>query len=238
MDEQKYDVALPLIMRGGRLNDLNPFEQLINLAREVEELDENTVKFLLSRGKNGADKVEFKMLLQIIDVAAKSCHFLTKNINISYRDPQNNTPMHIGVKMNSLHVVKASIEKANVNECGWLVNEKNKDGNTPLHLTKDLEDVEIARFLLENGAALEAKNRNENTPLHLATLSNNLHIVQLLIEYGADIEALNESENTPLHLAIEMNYFEIFEVLVANEANIKKSRKRDGNTPLWYTQNE
>ena len=140
--------------------------------------------------------------------------------------------------MNSLHVVKASIEKANVNECAWLVNETNKDGNTPLHLTKDSENVEIARFLLENGAALEAKNRNENTPLHLATLSNNLHIVQLLIEYGADIEALNESENTPLHLAIEMNYFEIFEVLVANEANIKKSRKRDGNTPLWYTQNE
>ena len=75
MDEQKYDVALPLIMRGGRLNNVNPLEQLINLAREVDELDENTVEFLVSRGTNNADKVEFKMLLQIMDLAAKSCHF-------------------------------------------------------------------------------------------------------------------------------------------------------------------
>ena len=232
IDEKKYDIAVSLLMRGGRLNDVNPFDQLINLAKEVDMLDENVVKVLESRGTNNVEKVEFKRLLNILNLASKSDDSeTTKNImsfikenDLSYRDQEKNTPLHIGVTMNSFHIIKASIERVNVNAI-------NQDGNTPLHLTKDSEDIEIAKFLLENGAVLEATNTNEDTPLHLATMSNNFGIVRLLIENGGDVEATNKGGKTPLTLAIEMNYFEIFDLLVANKANIM-SKNQDGNTPL------
>jgi ankyrin repeat protein len=93
-------------------------------------------------------------------------------------------------------------ENQNIN-----LNEKDKDGNTPLHLAIEKENLEIVKFVLRknallkitNGDLLEITNDDGNTPLQLAAenfkdafnleerkISN--EIINLLIENNADIE--------------------------------------------------
>jgi hypothetical protein len=57
---------------------------------------------------------------------------------------------------------------------------------------------ENARFLLENGADVNARNDNLGTPLHDACLAPHRPVVELLIEWGADPRIRNNDNNTPL----------------------------------------
>lgn len=47
--------------------------------------------------------------------------------------------------------------------------------------------MDIARFLVENGADINAVTGNQWTALYAASLQDHLDIVKLLIEHGADI---------------------------------------------------
>ena len=44
------------------------------------------------------------------------------------------------------------------------------------------DQTNVAKFLIRNGATIDAKDKYENTPLHLAARSGNLGVAKLLIE--------------------------------------------------------
>lgn len=92
--------------------------------------------------------------------------------------------------------------------------------------------LDLFRFLLENGANLEAKTSNGNTPLHFAVLYKKIEVVKLLIAKGADINAIDNSKNTPIHMAILSNRIEIGKFLVKNRASVEAKSGFWGFTPL------
>jgi ankyrin repeat protein len=55
--------------------------------------------------------------------------------------------------------------------------------------------VELVRFLLDEGADIEAANGGGFTPLHLAAHGGHRDVVTLLLEKGADINAVNQQMN-------------------------------------------
>jgi ankyrin repeat protein len=57
---------------------------------------------------------------------------------------------------------------------------------------------ELVRWLVEQGADINASDRYQNTPLHKQTGSA---IAELLLDLGADIGARNKEGETPLHTA-------------------------------------
>jgi hypothetical protein len=61
-----------------------------------------------------------------------------------------------------------------------LVAVKNSKGNTPLHIAVREENLEMARFLLENGAITEVNNNDYWTPLQYAIYSRQDEMVSLL----------------------------------------------------------
>lgn len=64
-------------------------------------------------------------------------------------------------------------------------------------------NLEVARFLLENGAEVNLKDKGGLIPLHNASSFGHLEIAGLLIEYGAEVNHPDKWGYTPLHEAAQ-----------------------------------
>jgi len=82
------------------------------------------------------------------------------------------------------------------------VNERDSQGNTPLHLVIINQYDILIRLLLDNGADINARNIRGDTPLHLAVLPpGNVDSVETLIVEDADTNSRNRQGATPLEIA-------------------------------------
>jgi ankyrin repeat protein len=68
-----------------------------------------------------------------------------------------------------------------------------------LHYATLSGHLQAVRFLLSNGADVEAKDREGCTPLLLATIYGHVFIASMLLDHGAQIEAAGMHGQTPLH---------------------------------------
>ena len=106
--------------------------------------------------------------------------------------------LHEAVSSNDLRrVIQLIGEGANVNE-------KNRDGETPLQLAAMSNCVDIAGVLIQSGADLKARDRKGWTALHMATASSQYTapVAELLIMKGANVNTQSSDNSTPLHTAI------------------------------------
>ena len=93
------------------------------------------------------------------------------------------------------------------------------------------EKTEVAKLLLDHGAAFELKNFGE-TPLSVAARYGKDSIVKLFIERGADIEAKDNSGRTPPSLAKTKG---VAKTLIDAGADVDSEDNR-GRSPLcWAT---
>jgi len=75
---------------------------------------------------------------------------------------------------------------------------RDHNGDTLLHVASN---VEVARFLVDNGADVNATNNADATPLHSAASGGRLEVVQYLISQEARVDVRNRRGQTPLDLA-------------------------------------
>lgn len=81
-----------------------------------------------------------------------------------------------------------------------LLNKKNKNGTTLIHLAASLHSKEIVLILLENGANPNIKDKERGwTACHWAGVRGNLGILKILIEHGGQLE-LDQEGRTPFQL--------------------------------------
>lgn len=113
-----------------------------------------------------------------------------------------------------------------------LVNAKDNNGKTPLIWACSIDNVVIARYLLEKNADPDIKDENGSTALHISANSGNLELVKLLLQNEtSSINAGAEWGNTPLHLACERGHPEVVKVLLENGADIE-ARNALKRTPI------
>lgn len=116
-----------------------------------------------------------------------------------------------------------------------LVNAKDEKGSTPLHLASFKGYLEVAKFLLEKGADIEAVNGRGFTPLQLAVYGGHRNLAEFLIEKGSNINAINEQMNmTALDFAfvreIQAHKLDIAPLLIQKGAEFDVNKKN----PLGY----
>jgi len=115
----------------------------------------------------------------------------------------NAVPIHKAARGGNLAAVKAELEKGvdvNALDDRW-------PNGTPLHSAKT---VEVAEFLIDNGADVNAKDKVESSPLHYA----NKDVARVLIANGADVNALNRTGKDPMSRAISKGNKELVEMLI------------------------
>ncbi|WP_238651517.1 ankyrin repeat domain-containing protein [Paenibacillus piscarius] len=89
---------------------------------------------------------------------------------------------------------------------------------------------ELVRWLVEQGADINARDKYQRTPLH-SQAGNWSGNMPLFLELGAELEALDYQDETPLHAAANYYRAQAIRDLLAHGANIHAVNKR-GNTPL------
>jgi ankyrin repeat protein len=107
------------------------------------------------------------------------------------------------------------------------------DGFQPLGLACFFGHLDLARFLLEQGASVNSASANDARvmPLHSAAAAQNVAIARLLLAAGADPNAVQTDGFTPLHSAAQNGQLEMIELLLEHGAR-SDSRTVNGKTPL------
>jgi ankyrin repeat protein len=98
------------------------------------------------------------------------------------------------------------------------------DGFSPLHLAVFFGQLEAARYLLSQGANIEAAARNqrfagEARPLHSAVAAQHREVITLLLDAGADPNSRQHGGFTPLLEAAQMGNAELVDLLLNHGAN-------------------
>ncbi len=190
--------------------------------RPTEFDDANTLDLLLIKALENKDD---EMLEILIEKGADTSEI------IKVQDQEGNSPLHLAA-------AEEAAEKRDIGiliKLGFDVKTKNKLGKTPWDIAKENHNEitmfratvqygtpEQAKFLIKNGADINAKDWDWNTLLHKAIEENNIKIVQFLIENGADINVENSFDQTPWQIANDYGNQEIMEILEKAGANTTK----------------
>jgi hypothetical protein len=102
---------------------------------------------------------------------------------------------------------------------------------TALHLYKVPE--ELVRWLIVNGADIEAGDIYGNTPLHHQACVS-CDKIKLFLELGANINAANNDGETPLHYAADRHDADTVNQLIIHGADIFAEENELHLTPLAY----
>ncbi|NOR44734.1 MAG: hypothetical protein GQ534_04035 [Candidatus Delongbacteria bacterium] len=95
-----------------------------------------------------------------------------------------------------------------------------------------IENIDIMKLLLENGAEVNLRNKMNMTALTVAVISNKVNAVKLLLENNAEVNIVSTLNNqTPLMFALQNKNLPIIKMLKDKAADIY-AKDSYGNTAL------
>lgn len=113
------------------------------------------------------------------------------------------------------------------------VNAAQPDGMTALHWAVHHDQLELARLLVEKGAAVEAKTRYSVSPLWLACQNGNAQLVELLIAAGADPNTALPGGETVLMTAARTGRVGAVKALLHAGAKVNAREKKEQTALMW-----
>ena len=172
---------------------------IADFAKAAKFNDVSTVRSLVSKGvsPNSIDaKGELMLNLAIKDKSEDVITFLVANkaTDVDISNKFGETPLMISSIEGNLPLVKSlvQVQKAQINHIGW----------TPLHYACARGHLEVAQYLLANGAIVDALSPGNTTPLMMAVQSGNEALVKLLLDKGADLQLRNSQGFTAIDIAL------------------------------------
>lgn len=103
--------------------------------------------------------------------------------------------------------------------------------STPLHLAAGYNNVEVAEFLLDHGADVNAQDKGGLIPLHNASSYGHLDIAALLIKFNTVVNATDKWGFTPLHEAAQKGRTQLCALLLAHGAD-PFLKNQEGQAPV------
>ncbi len=160
------------------------------------------------------------------DHASTVMSLLLKGVDPNVRDAQRNTALHVAIREESGKAFEALLKSPGtdvkaINQAGetplmlaaikgrldWvqalvahgaLINEP---GWSALHYAAAGPNEQVVRWLIQQGAELDARSPNGTTPLMMAAGYGGLSGAEILIEAGADVALLNDQRMTAADFA-------------------------------------
>lgn len=103
--------------------------------------------------------------------------------------------------------------------------------STPLHLAAGYNNYEVAEYLLENGADVNAQDKGGLIPLHNASSYGHVDIAALLIKHNTKVNATDKWGFTPLHEATQKGRTQLCALLLAHGAD-PFTKNQEGQLPI------
>ena len=194
----KLAMILYLICMGNQLSQAQTPVQIADFAKAAKSDDASEVKSLLKKGvnPNTVDANGSPMLvlatreksLKVIDVLLGD-----QNIDVDLSDKNGETPLMMASIDGNLPLVKTLVinHKAQLDHIGW----------TPLHYACAKGQLEVAQFLIANGAIVDSMSLGNTTPLMMAVQSGNEKLIKLLLDKDADLQLRNSQRLTAIDIA-------------------------------------
>lgn len=148
------------------------------------------------------------------------------------------TPLHLAISKGYLNIVESLVKNgANVNA--------SSPYGSPLHIVCEsfyfpsinksirVKNAKIAKFLVKNGAQMEALNAEKKTPLQKACDNKFEEIVEVLLQEGASLKMKFHQRRSALHYVVGINNSRIMKLFLDQglDPNVKDFREE---TPLIY----
>ena len=138
--------------------------------------------------------------------------------------------MFIAIKKNKFPSVQWLVQQEHAN-----VEEKDKNGMTPLLFAAKLGNLKIVEFLTDIGRAdFHACDNHQNTAIHYAAgVGLKFEIIRFLREeHFVDVNTKNDDESTPLHNAAFYSNLDAIKYLVENCKVPLNQKDNYGRTPF------
>jgi len=115
------------------------------------------------------------------------------------------------------------------------INEKDKDGRTPLSSAAEKGHEVVVKLLLSTGKAeVDAKDKDGRTSLSLAVANRHEAVVKLLLSTGkVNINTKDKDGRTPFSIAVEKGHEAVFKLLLSTGKVDIDAKDKYGWTPLW-----
>jgi uncharacterized protein len=171
--------------------------QILDFAKAAKFNDVKEVKSLLSQGisPNTVDSNGNPMLVLAVrdrSYAVIEVLLSAKGMDVDLSDKNGETPLMYASINGDLPLVKTLVlkNKAQLDHISW----------TPLHYACAKGHLEVAQFLLSNGAMVDSLSLGGTTPLMMAVQSGNEYLVKLLLDKGANLQLRNEAGLTAIDI--------------------------------------
>ncbi|WP_231970353.1 ankyrin repeat domain-containing protein [Polynucleobacter necessarius] len=172
--------------------------QITDFTKAAKFDDISEVKDLVAQGvsPNAVDpKGNPMLLLAIRDKSYKVAAYLmdNKNIDVDLSNKYGETPLMIASIEGDLPMVKTLVlqKHARIDHIGW----------TPLHYACTRGHLNVAQFLVSNGADVNSLSTSGSTPLMMAVQSGNEELIKYLLDKGADLQIRNSQGLTAIDIA-------------------------------------
>jgi len=145
---------------------------------------------------------------------------------VNQRDSAGNTMLHSAVRnrANSEQIAKILEQRA-------LVDSRNRDGETALHIAVRLNQRESGEFLISRNASIFALNAAGQSPLFLAL--GGINGMREWMVNGKTIQARDGLGNTMLHYAAEWGFNNAISLIIRSGIPVD-APNATGQTPLFY----
>lgn len=116
-------------------------------------------------------------------------------------------PLFTALKLNHHKIVSLVISE--------MYNNRDKDGNTPLHLACVSENISLVHLIAEMKFDATEVNNDGDTALHIACRTGNLELVEQILKFNTKAHNVhNKVGDTPYRIVCQCGYLSIFQELL------------------------
>jgi transient receptor potential cation channel subfamily A member 1 len=120
-------------------------------------------------------------------------------------DIDNSTPVHVACAQGSLEILRLMAEKQPDLFLEVLHSQDNIQ-MTPLHKAAMFDHLDVAKYLLEKGAYIDALDKEKRSPMLLAATRNCIKVVCFFLSQGANVKLKDSKLRNLLHLIIDQEF--------------------------------
>ena len=147
----------------------------------------------------------------------------------------------MSINLDGLHYMAAhddlvGLKKAQAS--GSNIHEIDKYGQSLLYVAALNSALNVAEYLIQQGASVNPKNSSDLMPLHAACMASNIKMFQFLLKHGTDINLKDNKGNTVLHRIVGVVgpaawKLELIKYIVEDLHVPLDIANFEGNTPLF-----